>query len=252
MLEDERKRLSKSVNRFDYFLVRSEYDVRTLIESFGMRAEPLRIGYPRNDSLLAADREERSRELRTRFGYPDDRKVVLYAPTFRDADAVFTPGFDLERFAAEFGDTHLLLIRAHYLNTVAVPAQARHAVFDLSAHPDVTELILASDALITDYSSVIFDYALYDRPMLFFAPDTASYREDRGTYFDLAERAPGPWTSDQDALFAALRALPAAGDPDDPYRERRREFAREFGQYETGAAGERLLGQFFAGSQKGK
>ncbi|HEV2640954.1 MAG TPA: CDP-glycerol glycerophosphotransferase family protein [Actinocrinis sp.] len=252
MLQDERKRLSKSVNRFDYFLVRSEYDVRTLVESFGMRAEPLRIGYPRNDSLLAADREERGRELRARFGFPENRKVVLYAPTYRCADAVFVPGFDLERFADEFGDTHLLLVRAHYLNTVTVPARARHAVLDLSAHPDVTELILASDALITDYSSVIFDYALYDRPMLFFAPDTAAYGEDRGTYFDLAERAPGPWTGDQDALFEALRELPAPGDPADPYRERRRQFAGEFGQYETGAAGERLLGQFFAGSQKGK
>ena len=252
MLEDERKRLSKSVNRFDYFLVRSEYDVRTLIESFGMRAEPLRIGYPRNDSLLAADRDERGRELRERLGFPPDRKVVLYAPTYRCADTVFQPGFDLERFAAEFGDTHTLLIRAHYLNTVTVPVNARHAVLDLSAHPDVTELILASDALITDYSSVIFDYALFDRPMLFFSPDTASYREERGTYFDLTERAPGPWTSDQDALFAALRELPAADDPADPYRDRRRGFAAEFGQYETGAAGERLLGQFFAGSQKGK
>jgi CDP-glycerol glycerophosphotransferase len=250
MLEDERRRLAKSVNRFDYFLVRSEYDVRTLIESFGMRAEPLRIGYPRNDSLLAVDRDERGRQLRARFGFPENRKVVLYAPTYRSADTVFQPGFDLERFAAEFGDTHLLLIRAHYLNTVVVPAKARHAVLDLSAHPDVTELILASDALITDYSSVIFDYALFDRPMLFFSPDTESYSQDRGTYFDLAERAPGPWTADESILFKAVRELPEPGDPADPYRERRRAFATEFGQYETGAAGQRLLGQFFAGSQK--
>ena len=252
MLEDERRRLARSVNRFDYFLVRSEYDVRTLIESFGMRAEPLRIGYPRNDSLLAVDRDERGRQLRARFGFPDNRKVVLYAPTFRSADSVFEPGFDLERFAREFGDTHLLLIRAHYLNTVTVPARARHAVLDLSAHPDVTELILASDALVTDYSSVIFDYALFDRPMVFFAPDTERYSQDRGTYFDLAERAPGQWTATEDDLFAALRALPDPDDPADPYRERRREFATEFGQYETGAAGEHLLGKFFAGSQKGQ
>ena len=177
---------------------------------------------------------------------------MLYAPTFRSADTVFQPGFDLERFAREFGDTHLLLIRAHYLNTVTVPAKARHAVLDLSAHPDVTELILASDALVTDYSSVIFDYAMFDRPMVFFSPDTERYSQDRGTYFDLAERAPGPWTATEADLFTALRALPEPGDPADPDRERRQKFAAEFGQYETGAAGERLLGQFFASSQKGK
>jgi CDP-glycerol glycerophosphotransferase len=125
-------------------------------------------------------------------------------------------------------------------------------VLDLSAHPDVTELILASDALVTDYSSVIFDYALFDRPMVFFSPDTERYSQDRGTYFDLAERAPGQWTATEDDLFAALRALPDPDDPADPYRERRREFAAEFGQYETGAAGEHLLGKFFAGSRKGQ
>jgi CDP-glycerol glycerophosphotransferase len=246
MLAADRKKLARAVGRFDHFLVRAEYDIETLVEAFELRAEPLRVGYPRNDLLLAADRDQRGAALRERLGLPADRRIVLYAPTFRSAAGAFEPGFDLEDFAAELGDTHLLLVRAHYLNTVAVPRAAGDAVRDMSAHPDVTELMLVSDLLVTDYSSVMFDYALLDRPMVFFAPDAQDYGRDRGTYFDLADRAPGPVTADQDSLFDALRAAagPAAADP---YADARKAFAHDFGEYETGTAAEQVVARFFAG-----
>ncbi|HET9171082.1 MAG TPA: CDP-glycerol glycerophosphotransferase family protein [Actinospica sp.] len=241
MLTGQRKALAKAVNRFDHFLVRGEWDIRTLVEAFEMRAEPLRVGYPRNDLLLAPDRDELSAALRARFGFPADKTVLLYAPTFRNASGPFKPDFSLEEFAREFGDTHLLLVRAHYLNTVSVPEQARGAVQDVSKYPDVTELFLASDALITDFSSVMFDYALLDRPLLFFAPDKAGYTRDRGTYFDLEAEAPGPYTTDQEAFFKALHALTPDG-----HRDERRAFAQRYGEYEQGDAAERVYQRFFA------
>ncbi|HEU5332102.1 MAG TPA: CDP-glycerol glycerophosphotransferase family protein [Actinocrinis sp.] len=246
MLAADRKRLAAAVGRFDHFLVRAEYDIKTLVEAFGLRAEPLRIGYPRNDLLLAPDRDQRGAALREKLGLPADRTLVLYAPTFRATAGVFEPGFDLEAFAAALGDTHLLLVRAHYLNTVDVPRPAGDAVRDVSAHPDITELMLVSDVLVTDYSSVMFDYALLDRPMVFFAPDAQDYSKDRGTYFDLADRAPGPITADQDAFFDAIRA--AAGPAtEDHYAEARKAFAHDFGEYETGSAAEQIVARFFAG-----
>ncbi|MBR7832322.1 CDP-glycerol glycerophosphotransferase family protein [Actinospica durhamensis] len=242
MLTDQRNELIRAVNRFDAFLVRSEYDVRTLVEAFEMRAEPLRTGYPRNDILLAPDVAEHSAALRARFGFPTDRTVLLYAPTFRQGSGNFEPGFSFEEFAREFGDTHLLLVRAHYLNTVSVPASARGAVQDVSKYPDVSELFLAADALITDFSSVIFDYSLLDRPILFFAADEAGYSRDRGTYFDLAAEAPGPYTTDVGAFFKEIRTLTA----EDRYAEARRAFAQRYGEYEHGDAAEQVYRRFFA------
>ena len=241
MLTAQRRTLAKAVNRFDHFLVRGEWDIRTLVEAFEMRAEPLRVGYPRNDLLLAPERAELSASLRARFGFPTDKIVLLYAPTFRNASGPFKPDFSFEDFAREFGDTHLLLVRAHYLNTVSVPEKARGAVQDVSKYPDVTELFLASDALITDFSSVMFDYALLDRPLVFFAPDKAGYTRDRGTYFDLESEAPGPYTTDQDTFFKALHALTP-----DAYQSERGAFARRFGEYEQGDAAERVYQRFFA------
>lgn len=251
MLTPERTRFRKAINRFDHFLVRGEYDVRTLIEAFEARAEPLRVGYPRNDALLAPDRAERTAALRERLALPRDKRILLYAPTFRTAAARFDIGFDLDAFAREFGDTHLLVVRAHYLNTVQVPDTAKSAVLDLSGHPDVTELMLASHALVTDFSSVMFDYALLDRPMVFFVPDAVGYGRDRGTYFDLAERAPGPYTTDQEAFFAALRALPETDGAPDAYAGARKDFAHEFGEYETGTAAKQVVDRFFGGGGKG-
>jgi len=242
MLTDQRNALIRAVNRFDAFLVRSEYDIRTLVDAFEMRAEPLRTGYPRNDILLGPDLAGHSAALRARFNLPSDRTVLLYAPTFRQHSGQFEPGFSFEEFAREFGETHLLLVRAHYLNTVSVPASARHAVQDVSNYPDVSELFLASDALITDFSSVMFDFALLDRPMLFFAADEAGYTRDRGTYFDLAAEAPGPYTTDAGAFFKEIRTLTT----EDRYAEPRRAFARRYGEYERGDAADQVYRRFFA------
>ena len=242
MLTAQRKALTKAVNRFDHFLVRAEYDIRTLVEAFEMRAEPLRVGYPRNDLLRPEGRGQRTAELRARFGFPEGKTVLLYAPTFRNTSGPFRPDFSLEDFAREFGDTHLLLLRAHYLNTVTVPEAARGAVQDVSKHPDVTELFLASDALITDFSSVMFDYALLDRPMLFFAPDKEGYTRDRGTYFDLEAEAPGPYTTDRQGFFKEIRTLTS----EDGFQDARRQFAERFGEYEHGDAAEQVYRRFFA------
>ena len=242
MLTAQRATLTKAVNRFDHFLVRGEWDIRTLVEAFEMRAEPLRVGYPRNDLLLQEGVEQRSADLRARFGFPKDKTVLLYAPTFRNTSGQFKPDFDFTAFAREFGETHLLLVRAHYLNTVHVPEQARGVVQDVSKYPDVTELFLAADGLITDFSSVMFDYALLDRPLLFFAPDQAGYAQDRGTYFDLEAEAPGPYTTTQSAFFDAVRTLTSDGSHDDA----RRTFAKRYGEYEQGDAAERVYQRFFA------
>ncbi|MET9297059.1 bifunctional glycosyltransferase family 2 protein/CDP-glycerol:glycerophosphate glycerophosphotransferase [Streptomyces sp. NPDC003077] len=242
------------LDRFDHFLIRSEHDVRTLARAFRLRDEVLlRTGYPRNDALVAARRQQEATGTRTRgepareLGIPDDHTVLLYAPTFR-AHATgkirgFELPFDVEEFARRFGDRHTLLIRSHYLNNVVLPPSVSGKVIDVTGHHDITPLLTLADALITDYSSVMFDYVLLDRPMIFYAYDYDEYaNESRGTYFDLREKAPGPVVETEDELFQAIDDLKAA---DSQYAEARTRFAAEFGEYDHGDAARAVVEKFF-------
>jgi CDP-glycerol glycerophosphotransferase len=244
----------RALDRFDHFLIRSEHDVRTLATSLRLREEvPLRTGYPRNDALVAARRREEASGIRERgplaaeLQIPEDRQVLLYAPTFRSGTGGGVRGFHLpfdpEEFARRFSDRCTLLIRSHYLNHVVLPPSVRGSVLDVTGHHDITPLLVLADGLITDYSSVLFDYALLDRPMIFYAYDWEEYAgEARGTYFDLREKAPGPVVGTEDELFAAVADIKAA---DTEYAEARRRFVAECGEYDQGDAARRIVNTFF-------
>ncbi|MFD4627622.1 CDP-glycerol glycerophosphotransferase family protein [Streptomyces sp. NPDC058475] len=245
----------RTLDRFDRFLIRSEHDVRTLARAFRLQERTLlRVGYPRNDALVhAREREEDTgrRErgaLAAELGIPEDRQVLLYAPTFRQRGAGgqrrFELPFDVNRFADTFGDRYTLLVRSHYLNHVVLPPSVRGRVIDVTAHHDMTPLLALADGLITDYSSVMFDYALLDRPMFFFAYDYEEYvHEGRGTYFDLLERAPGPVVRTEDELHAVLGSLE---EQVAKYSASREQFTAEFGEYDKGTAARSIVEQFFA------
>ena len=246
-----------TLDRFDRFLIRSEHDVRTLARAFRLQERTLlRVGYPRNDSLVQARKREEETGVRERgplaaeFGIPDDKAVLLYAPTFRQHGGKrFELPFDVERFADEFGDQYVLLVRSHYLNHVVLPPSVRGRVIDVSGHHDVTPLLALADGMITDYSSVMFDYALLDRPMFFFTYDYEEYvHEGRGTYFDLRERAPGPVVRTEEELYTALVSLDEQAEK---YAEKREGFVAEFGEYDDGTAAQTIVDQFFAQWRRG-
>ncbi|MFC8200754.1 CDP-glycerol glycerophosphotransferase family protein [Streptomyces sp. NPDC057298] len=255
----EQAEQQRILDRFDRFLIRSEHDVRTLARAFRLKERTLlRVGYPRNDALVQArvrERETGRRErgpLAAELGIPDDREVLLYAPTFRrqgSGQRRFELPFDVERFADEFGDRYVLLVRSHYLNHVVLPPSVRGRVVDVSAHHDVTPLLALADGLITDYSSVMFDYALLGRPMFFFAYDYEEYvHEGRGTYFDLLERAPGPVVRTEGELRTALASL---DEQTAKYAEAREGFVAEFGEYDKGTAAQSIVDQFFSRWRRG-
>ncbi|MEU4260303.1 bifunctional glycosyltransferase/CDP-glycerol:glycerophosphate glycerophosphotransferase [Streptomyces argenteolus] len=249
----QRERLQQAVHRFDHFLVRSEHDVRTLARAYRLPGRILlRTGYPRNDALLAARARDEAEgrlprpALAAELGLPDHRKTVLYAPTFRGG-----PGkhkrrrllLDAARFAERFGDAYTLLVRAHYLEAASLPVCPPGTVVDVSRHHDVSELLALADVLVTDYSSIMFDYALLDRPIVLFAPDLDAYAAERGSYFDLREKAPGPVVATEEELFDVLARLKAV---DTGFQERRGGFAREFGGYDRGDAARAVVDTVFA------
>ncbi|MFJ6790826.1 bifunctional glycosyltransferase/CDP-glycerol:glycerophosphate glycerophosphotransferase [Streptomyces angustmyceticus] len=244
----------RSLDRFDRFLIRSEHDVRTLARAFRLKPETLlRVGYPRNDALVRARERETALGKRERgalaaeLGIPADKTVLLYAPTFRKAGGRhgrFALPFDVERFADRFGDRYVLLVRSHYLNHVVLPPTVEGRVIDVSAHHDVTPLLELADGLITDYSSVMFDYALLDRPLVFFTYDYDEYvHEGRGTYFDLLEHAPGPVVRTEEDFHQAIKSFESQSAE---YAGSRKEFVAKFGEFDQGNAAQSIVDQFFA------
>lgn len=245
--DPQRRRLQRAVDRFDHFLIRAPHDADTLGRAYRLDPDKLLpTGYPRNDRLVAAREQHAPRPpLAAALGIPDDRQVVLYAPTFRGGpghkDAELP--LDVRRFAEEFGSTHVLLVRSHYMERAALPATEPGTVHDVSGHHDVSELLQLADVLVTDYSSIMFDYALLDRPLIHFAPDLDAYTADRGSYFDLRERAGGPVVDTQDELHEVLARLDEA---DPHWQAARARFAEEFGAYDTGGAAAAVVDTLFA------
>ena len=156
------------------------------------------IGIPRTDAMFGAERIETiCRSIRERYRIPAGRRVVLYAPTFRGTtvrSATTPANLDLHALAASLRGTSVLLIKEHPFvkDRIAIPSTLADIAIDVSDYPDINELMLLSDALVTDYSSAIFEFALLERPMAFFAPDLADYEEERSFFWDFRSGVPGP------------------------------------------------------------
>jgi CDP-glycerol glycerophosphotransferase len=191
--------------------------------------ETLEIGYPRNDRLAAATAEDVER-ARTALGIVPAKTAVLYAPTHREYEDGYVARLDLARLAAALGPDHVVLVRPHYFYDPE-PLVGGQLV-DVAAHPSVEELCLAADVLLTDYSSIMFDYAVLDRPIVIHAPDWDEYRARRGVYFDLLAEPPGAVTRTQEEVVEAL-AERADGE--------RAAFRERFCALDDGHAAERVV-----------
>ncbi|MEV7466575.1 CDP-glycerol glycerophosphotransferase family protein [Streptomyces kronopolitis] len=192
-----------------------------LRSALGYSGRLVETGLPRTDALFAPDRDRIAAAVRARLGIEPGRRVVLYAPTPRD-DLAYDAGhhrlhlpLDLDLARRELADDHVLLVRGHPLVADRLPAHHAPFALDVSAHPDATELLLAADVLVTDYSSLAVDFANTGRPMLFLTPDLPHYRDTlRGFTLDFEARAPGPLLTDTGELIDALgdlTAIAAAG-----------------------------------------
>ncbi len=210
--------------------------------------EILAAGYPRDDALVAPDRD-RVRDLtRQRLGVEDGQRVVLYAPTWRDDLATnfraarMSTAFDVQRAADELGEGYVALLRGHRFHRRR-PGASGARILDVTDHPEINDLVLASDVAVLDYSSLRFDFALTGRPMVFVVPDLDRYTgRVRGFLFDFASSAPGPLVDGTDEAVAWLRDLDAlaAAHAEDLAR-----FDAEFNGHQDGAAAERAVRAFF-------
>ena len=169
------------------------------------------LGIPRTDLFFDPERSTRAAAaVRARYSIPAGRRVVLYAPTFRGERITVArdpTDLDLAALHAVLGDDHVVLLRSHPFvrSRLAADPALRGFVIDVSDHPDMNELMLVSDVLVTDYSSAMYEFALTERPIAFFAPDHARYEAERGFYLDYSTDLPGPIFTTSAELAAYLR-----------------------------------------------
>jgi CDP-glycerol glycerophosphotransferase (TagB/SpsB family) len=187
-------------SRWDYLISPNRYSSEIFARAFGFNKDMIESGYPRNDYLHNHNNPETIAEIKTRLNLPDDKQVILYAPTWRDNEFYdrgkykFNLKLELDKMQERLGSDYVILLRMHYLIAENLDLTAYSGfAYDVSHHTDISELYLISDLLITDYSSVFFDYANLKRPMIFYVYDIENYRDTlRGFYFDFEEKAPGP------------------------------------------------------------
>jgi CDP-glycerol glycerophosphotransferase len=229
--------LAMRCRRWDYSISANAFTTVQWDRAFPFRYETLEVGYPRNDVLATATDADVER-IRAELGIAPDQVAVLYAPTHREYHTGYVPVLDAATVAANLGPEYVLLSRAHYFYKPLGSRDAR--VRDVSSHPSIEELCLAANVLVTDYSSLMFDYGVLDRPIVIHAPDWEVYRTVRGTYFDLMEQLPGAITRTESEVADAIRA-------GDPAPDTRAAFRARFCSLDDGHAAERVVRRVWFG-----
>lgn len=239
-------KLLQRVDRWDFNVSSNRHSTEVWERAYPGAYESLDVGYPRNDAFYTSTADDVA-AIRRRLGVPDNRVAVLYAPTHRDYRTDFLPQLDLAAFCRALGDDFVVLMRAHhsYAGAAGLEGMLRSgALIDVTEHASPDEVCLAADALVTDYSSIMFDYANLDRPIVVYADDWDIYRETRGVYFDLLAGPPGPVARTQDELTEIFRG----GRWQDETSARLREtFRRRFCEFDDGLAAERVVRRVLLG-----
>jgi len=208
-------RIRTDVANWDALLSENAFSTPIFRKAFGFDGDIREFGYPRNDILRSPDSSGQAARICRRLGLPAGTRAVLYAPTWRDDAATRAGGYgfpqhlDLDAAAQALGADHVMLVRGHHkMRETLVNGATSSRVIDVTSYPDIADLFLIADALITDYSSAMFDFAVTGRPMLFFTYDLERYRDKlRGFYFDFEAEAPGPLLRASDEVIDALRSL---------------------------------------------
>lgn len=238
--------LLRGADQWDFLLSSNRHSTLVWEKAVPASYTTLEYGYPRNDPFHRATRAE-VLALRERLGIAPGTTAVLYAPTHRDYRRSRPEHLDFERVLRDLGPRFTVLTRTHLTYAGTGPARDPHPrLLDVSSHPSVEELCLASDALVTDYSSLMFDYACLDRPIVIHADDWEAYEAARGTYFDLRSCPPGAIARTEDELVDIFTTGHWRGSRS---AQLRAAFRARFCAYDDGYAAERVVRRVFLGQQ---
>ncbi|MFF3821416.1 CDP-glycerol glycerophosphotransferase family protein [Streptomyces bluensis] len=239
----------RGADQWTYVLSGNRHSTLVWQRVFPAGYETLEYGQPRNDVFQRATSVDVDR-LRASLGIPEGAIAVLYAPTHRDYRSGPCPTLDLDRVLRRLGPRFVLLARAHHADGAPLVESPGGRLLDVTGHPNVEHLCLASDVLVTDYSSLMFDYACLDRPLVIHAADDdwAAYEAARGTYFDLRSFPPGAIARSEDELIDIFTTGHWRGSRSTQLRAA---FRERFCPYDDGRAAERVVRRVVLGESDG-
>lgn len=247
-IERYKKNFKDNSSKWDYLISQNHFSSKIFKRAFDFKGTVLEIGYPRNDLLIhQKDNIKLIEKIKESFNIPLDKKVILYAPTWRDNDFYrkgkykFSTEMDFEAMERELSDEYVLIAKQHYLVSEKSKYNAYSGVIRMfDSKSEIQDLYLISDILITDYSSVMFDYSILKRPMIFYTYDLEAYKDNiRDFYFDINEEAPGLIIRENKELIKVLK------DFDEnkylkSFEEKYKKFNEKYNQYDDGNASKKI------------
>ena len=233
---------------WQYLISQNPFSSEIFRSAFDFKGEMLEIGYPRNDILINRNNAEDIDEIKSRFNIPKDKKIILYAPTWRDNqyhdnnEYKFATEMDFDKMHKELGDEYTLIVKFHYLVKENIDwSRYDNFVIECDAEWDIQELYLISDMMITDYSSVMFDYSILKRPMIFFAYDLDNYKNNlRGFYFDMFEEVPGPICQTNEEMIEFIKNY-TEEDYQTQFGEKYKKWSEKFNPFDDGNASKKVI-----------
>lgn len=191
----------------NYFCFASTFERDIMIQAFKTKEKAMiPTGLPRNDILYLKPSEITLQKIKSNLHIPNNKKVILYAPTWRDSNDngrtySIAPPINTEFWKKQLGDKYVLLFRTHGYTNKLIGIEFDDIIRDVSTYPDINDLFLISDILISDYSASIIDYSILERPIVCFAYDYEEYKATRGLYLDLHKEMPsGVLKSEQEVI----------------------------------------------------
>lgn len=232
--------------QWDHLVTANQYSYNIFHRAFMYpKDKMLKSGYPRNDILNSPRRDQIAKHIKQKLGIPLNKKVILYAPTWRD-DQFYGPGqykfklhLNLAELKKHLSDQYVLILRTHYFIANHIDtSQFGDFVFNESNYDDIAELYLISDILITDYSSVFFDYAILKRPILYYVYDYDDYADVlRGFYLNMKKDLPGPLLKTSKSVLNAIENI---DEVKSKYHDRYVQFNHRFNTWDDGHASARV------------
>lgn len=225
----------KDSKNWDYLLVSSAFNEQALVRALGFENSVLRFGLPRNDLLFRA--EGMRDKLRESLGIKKNDFFVLYAPTWRDESKQKKAQEAFNELVESLPEPGVVLgVRSHGWSSLTFEKEGNEGLIDLSSHPNISELYLAADVLLTDYSSALFDFALTGKPIAFLLADLDEYEASRGLYLDIRKIAPGPIFKSGKTLLKRLKSQDWT-----KYKGSVSDWADRYSTYETGEATQKTI-----------
>lgn len=257
-IDEYHEQFRKNTATWDYLISQNRFSTDTFRRCFDFEGKPIfEVGYPRNDVLFQHNNKKDINRLKEKYNIPKDKKVILYAPTWRDNEFYvqgvykFVSPLDFKKAQKELGDEYVFLVKYHYLVSDKIDwSEYEGFVYSFNEKVDISRLYLIADMMITDYSSVMFDYSLLKRPMFFFAYDLENYENNlRGFYFDFLKEAPGPISKTTDQLIFDIKNYDQK-----EWKEKYNQFSQKYNSADDGKASAKIVEKIkgFIGEKKVK